>query len=159
VLAWIKQLTSGSGASRRLAAEAKIDHVELTETHLVLGITIAWNNQTDSPIPVKEIQVALYLHKRSKEPLRFYPLERFVRVPPHRGFEKAPLRPFTLSSKETHTEYIRFLSQEVLDIEPGDYTIDIQLKDTSEVSYSSRVMVHVEGKVKYRRSEEWGSEN
>ena len=151
---WIKQLVG----DRRVLLEATADHVELTSSHLVMGLQLAWQNQTDHPIPIKEIQVRVYLHGRKKDPLRFYPLERFERVPTHQALQKTPVRPFTLPSKETYTERIRFISQEVLDIPAGNYTAVIQVKDTSDISYTNRITLQVQTKIKYRRSEEWPEE-
>ena len=120
-----------------------------------MGLQIGWTNRTDNPIPIKEIQVRLYPHGRNKEPLRFYPLERFARVIGKMALQKTPVRPFTLPPKETYAEQIRFLSQEVLDIPPGNYTIEVQITDTSDTSYTNRTTIQVRSKIKYRRSEEW----
>ena len=62
-----------------LTVVATADHVELTDTHLVLGLKIAWSNQTNADIEVKDLRVGLFLNRRDKYPLRFYPLERFER--------------------------------------------------------------------------------
>src|SRR5271167_3025671 len=122
---WIKKLFGGSGSSRKLSMAAKVDHVELTATHLVIGLAIDWQNPTPDPIPVKEVQVVVYINGRNEEPLRFYPLERFARVITHRAIQKSPIRPFTLPPKETYGEQIRFISQEILDIPPGSYAVDV----------------------------------
>jgi hypothetical protein len=134
---------------------ATADHVELTATHLVMGLQIGWHNRTDNPIPIKEIQMRVAMRGRSEEPLRFYPLERFVRIPTQRALQKTPVRPFVLPSHETYTEQIRFISQEVLDIPPGNYTVEVQITDTSDTRYSSQTKIQVPSKIKYRRSEEW----
>jgi hypothetical protein len=154
VIDWIKQLIAGSG-SRELSLIVTADHVELTATHLVLGLKLDWRNRTNTPIPIKEVQVMMYLHGQNKEPLRFYPLERFERVLGQRALQKTPVRPFTLPPKEIYTEHLRFLSQEVLDIPPGNYGVDVHLKDISNISYTSRTKIQLASKIKYRRSEEW----
>lgn len=120
-----------------------------------MGLRLDWLNQTDHAIPVKEIQMKVYLDGRKKEPLQFYPLERFARVFTQRALQKTPVKPFALPSKETHTEQIRFISQEVLDIPAGNYAVTIQFKDTSDISYTNRIALGVQSKMKYRRSEEW----
>jgi len=155
MIAWIQQLIGGSPTNRKVSLVVTADHVELTSTHLVMGLQIGWTNRTDNPIPIKEIQVRLYPHGRNKEPLRFYPLERFARVIGKMALQKTPVRPFTLPPKETYAEQIRFLSQEVLDIPPGNYTIEVQITDTSDTSYTNRTTIQVRSKIKYRRSEEW----
>ena len=97
----------------------------------------------------------MYLHGQNQEPLQFYPLERFERVLGQRALQKTPVRPFTLPSKEIYSEHIRFLSQEVLDIPPGNYSVDVHIKDTSNTSYTNRTKIQLASKIKYRRSEEW----
>ena len=154
MIAWIKQLIADLG-SRELSLVATADHLELTATHLVLGLKLDWRNQTDISAPIKEVQVMMYLHGQNKEPLRFYPLERFERVFGQRALQKTPIGPFTLPPKEIHSEHIRFLSQEVLDIPPGNYVIDVYIEDASEASYTNRTKIQLTGKMKYRRSEEW----
>lgn len=137
---------------------ATADHVELTPTHLVMGLLIGWHNGTDNPISIQEIQVRVDMRGRNDEPLRFYPLECFARVIGRRAIQKTPIKPFTLPVNETHTEQIRFISQEVLDIPPGNYTVEIQIQDTSETSYTNQTKIQVPSKIKYRRSEEWQEE-
>jgi len=46
-----------------------VDHVELSSAHLVLGLKIDWRNETDDPIPIKEILVSVGLGGRAEEPL------------------------------------------------------------------------------------------
>ena len=155
MIAWIQQLIGGSPTDRKVSLALTADHVELTSTHLVMGLQIGWHNRTDNPIPIHEIQVRMYLHGSNKEPLRFYPLERFMRVPAKRAFQKTPVGPFTLPPKEIHVEQIRFISQEVLDIPAGKYTVEVQITDVSDTSYTSRATIDLANKIKYRRSEEW----
>lgn len=144
--------------ARRVSLAATTDHVELTSSHLVMGLQLDWHNRTDNPISVKEIQVKVSLHGPNKEPVQFYPLERFAHDPYRRALQKTPVRPFTLPPHETYTEQIRFISQEVLDIPAGNYAVTIQIKDTSDASYTNRITLQVRNKIKYRRSEEWQKE-
>jgi len=99
--------------------------------------------------------VRVYMDGRYKEPLRFYPLERFAHAEFQRAMQKKPLRAFTLPPEETHTQQIRFLSQQVLDIPQGKYRLEVHLKGTDDVSYVNPTTIQVTGKSKYRRSEEW----
>ena len=41
----------------------------------------------------------------------------------------------------------------------GSYTVDIQIKDTGDVSYTNRATIRLANKIKYRRSEEWQEED
>jgi hypothetical protein len=143
------------GDSRNVSSAAVVDHVELSPSHLVVGLDIDWRNETNGPLPVKEIQMRLYLSGRGGEPLRFYPLERFEHVLTQRAIQKTPVRPFTLPPCEIHNEQIRFISQEICDISPGTYAVDFQITDTSNASYNSRLKIQVEKKAIYRRSKEW----
>ena len=140
---------------RKIALTASADHVELTADHLVLGLELCWQNQTDAPISVKDVQLKVALPGRGKEPLRFYPLERFLHVPNHRAVQKKPVRPFTLPIGEPHTEQIRFISQEVLDLPAGSYAAAIELKDTGDISYINETTLRIRNEIRYRRSEEW----
>lgn len=137
---------------------ATVDHVELSATYLVLGLKIDWCNETNNPIPIKEIHLTVYMGGWGEEPLRFDPLERFERVLTHWGVQKTPVRPFTLTPHEIYTEQIRFISRQVLDIGPGSYAADIQLTDTGETSYINRIEIRVQSEVKHHRKEEWQEE-
>lgn len=155
MIAWIKQLVGVRKSDPRVSVVARADHVELSSTHLVIGLRIDWGNHTKVAIPVKEILLRIYLGGLKHEPLRFYPLERFARVETQRALKKTPVRPFTLPAEEVFSEQIRFLSQEVLDIRPGSYTVEIEVKDTNDVSYTNQLSISLPSKIKYRRSEEW----
>jgi hypothetical protein len=159
VIALIKRLLVGSGASRAISLVAKADHVELTSVHLVIGLQMGWLNRTHEPIPIKEVRVLLYLHGRREVPLRLYPLERFTRVTGREAMRKSPVGPFTLPPREIHTEYLRFISQEVLDIAPGSYAVDVKIMDTDDKGYTSRTKFRLDSKIRYRRSEEWEIED
>ena len=148
---WIKQLFG----DQKVLLEATTDHVELTSSHLVVGLQLQWLNKTDQSIPIKEIQLRVYLEGRNKDPLQLYPLERFTRLTTRRAFEKSPVRPFALPAGEPYTEQMRFISQEVLDLPAGNYPAEVLIKDTNDVIYTNRITLEVEGKIKYRRSEEW----
>jgi len=139
----------------KLTLVATADHVELTDSHLILGLKLAWSNQTNQDISVKEIRVGLFLHRRDKDPLRFYPLERFEREFGSRAFEKTPVSPFTLPANGIHTEELRFICQEIVDLPVGGYMVEVQVMDTNDASYSSRAIIELQGKIKYRRSVEW----
>lgn len=155
MLDFIQQLIGGAEASDKLSVAVTVDHVELSSTHLVLGLKIDWRNRTDDPIRIQDVGVQVYLSGRNREPLRFFPLERFARVLNKREIQKTPVRPFTLPPDEIHSEQMRFISQEVVDIPAGNYAMDVQVMDTENISYANRVKFPVEGRVKYRRSEEW----
>jgi hypothetical protein len=141
--------------SRNVNVMATVDHVELASTHIILGLNVGWENKTETPIIVVEIQVMIYKRKDHDLLLRLLPLERFARKDIRRTLEKPALSQFKLKPKEIHTEHIRFLSIGSFDIEPGTYTTDIQIRDTKHNTYTRRTKIDVVNKMKYRLAEDW----
>ncbi len=141
--------------SRNVSVMATVDHVEIGSSHIVLGLNVSWENKTNHPITVIEIQVMIYRRRDDELLLRLLPLERFARIDIKRTLEKPPLSHFTLKPKEIHTEQIRFLSHGNFDIPPGNYTIDILIRDTKHNSYTRRTKIQVENRAKYRLTEDW----
>ncbi len=141
--------------NRRVHVLAKVDHVEIGASHLVLGLNVGWHNTTTDPIAIIEIQVMLYRRNDEELLLHLLPLERFARVIGVRAIDRTPLSQFDLPPKETHTENIRFISHARFDIPPGTYIVDIQVRDTNHNSYTRRTKIDIENKMKYRLSEEW----
>jgi hypothetical protein len=153
MIAWLKTMFGGTNDPVSLAAEA--DHVELSDQHLVVGLHLGWQNNTDVAIPVRGLQVMAYLEGRKREPLCLFPLERFSRPADRRAILKSPLEPFDLPPHEVHIEDVRFISKDVLDLPAGTYPIDIQIADTNDVCYTSHAKIHVVSAIKHRHSEEW----
>ncbi len=141
--------------SRRVTASASVDHIELASNHIILGLKVAWENKTNDPITIIEIQVMVYQRKDDELLLRLLPLERFARIDIKKTLEKPPLSQITLQPKKIHTEQIRFLSHGNFDIPPGTYTVDILIKDTNHNNYTRRTKIEVENKMKYRLTEDW----
>jgi len=139
--------------NRKLTTAATADHIELSATHLVLGLKIDWINRTLHSITIKDIQVAVSLSNRNEEPLRFYPLERFGRSHTGRGYQTTPLCTFTLPSQQNHTEHLRFISQQVLDIPAGNYSVEFFLKDIEDILYNCGANLQIENEIKHRQSE------
>ena len=88
---WIRRLIGVWGEKRRVSMAAMVDHVELSSTHLVMGLKIDWRNETGHPISIKDIQMRIHQAGPGREPLRFYPLERFGRVLNKTRILKSPL--------------------------------------------------------------------
>ena len=139
----------------KVALGVTTDHVELTSVHLVLGLQLQWENRTEESIPVKDIQLALDVHGPKKEYLHFYPLERFERSSHRNAIEKSPMRPFTIPGQGARTENIRFISQEVLDLDKGSYAGILHVTDVNEAAHDYKVHVRVRNEHKYRHTEEW----
>lgn len=139
----------------KLTLVVAVDHVELTDTHLIIGFKMEWGNRTDDAIAIKDIQVQVFLHGRDREPLQFYPLERFARIIGQRAIQKTPISAFTVPAGEVHVEQLRFISQEILDIPAGKYTMDVQVEDAGDNHHTNRALIELQSKTKYRRSEEW----
>ena len=65
--------------NRTINAHAQVDHVELAGSHTILGLIVGWENRTENPITVVEIQVILYKKGQVDILLNMLPLERFGR--------------------------------------------------------------------------------
>ena len=153
---WIEHLIGGPSMSRRLRIDAVTDHIELTPSHLVIGLKLDWRNRTREAITIKDLRVKLF--RPDDAPLMLYPLERFEHLPRIRAkkpLKKTPLSPFTLPPHITYTEQIRFLSQEALDIAPGEYTAEIQIEDSNNHSYTQETQLELESRLKYCINDEW----
>jgi hypothetical protein len=148
---WVKQLFGGN---RKVSMAATVEHVELTSSHLYLGLTFEWLNETRNPILIREIRLWLYLNGRGEDPLRFHPLERFAHVIGHLGIQKSPLSPFKLPVKQVYTDSLRFICQDVRDLPVDTYAAEIEAKDDDGNSYLTRTHLVVENSMKYRRSDE-----
>jgi hypothetical protein len=141
--------------SRNVNVLATVDHIELASSHIILGLNVAWENKTNDPIAIIEIQVMVYKRRDEELLLRLLPLERFGRPDIKRTLEKSPLSQITLPPREIHTEHIRFLSYGNFDLPPGTYTTDILIRDTNHNTYTRRTKIDVENKMKYRLTEDW----
>jgi len=60
-----------------------------------------------------------------------------------KGNGKITRQTFSLPPHKIHTEQIRFISQEVFDIAPSNYTMHVQLTDTNNGSYTNRIKIRV----------------
>jgi len=150
-----KELIQQWRINRTVSALATIDHVEVGSSHIILGLDIGWENLTEKPIVIVEIQVAIFRRNAHDVLVRLLPLERFGRKDIQRNLIKMPLHQFTLRSHLVHTEHIRFISHGHLNLTPGTYIADIQIRDTHHTSYTRRTKLVLENKMKYRLSEEW----
>ncbi len=150
-----KELIEQWRINRTVNVLAVVDHIEIAATHVILGLDIGWENRTENPIVIIEIQVAIYKPKEQEELLRLLPLERFGRKDIQRNLLKKPLHQFTLRPYEVHTEHIRFISHGHLNLAPGTYLADIQIRDTHHTSYTRRTKLVMENRMKYRLTEEW----
>jgi hypothetical protein len=124
-------------------------------SHIILGLNIGWQNLTETPIKIMEIQVVLYKPKHDDILRRLLPLERFGRQDIQRTLLKTPLSQFILKPKEIHTEHIRFISHQSLNLAPGTYVIGVQIRDNHHTSYTRRTRIVVENKMKYHLQEDW----
>ena len=141
--------------NRTINAHAQVDHVELAGSHTILGLIVGWENRTENPITVVEIQVILYKKGQEDILLNMLPLERFGRQDIQRTLLKTPLSQFKLRPKEIHSERIRFISHISRDIAPGTYVVDIQIRDTNNISYTRRTKIEIATKMKYRLTDDW----
>jgi len=99
--------------------------------------------------------VVLYKKGQEEVLLNLLPLERFGRLDIQRTLLKTPLSQFKLRPKEIHSERIRFISHQSLEIAPGIYTIEIQIRDSNNISYTRRTKIEIETRMKYRLADDW----
>ena len=144
--------------NRTVTAHAAVDHVELAGSHTVLGLIVEWQNLNEKPITIVEIQVVLYQKGNEEALLQMLPLERFGRKDIHRTLLKTPLSQFKLNPNEPHREQIRFISHLSHDIAPGVYTVEIQIRDTNHTSYTRRMKIDIESRMKFRLADDWTEE-
>jgi hypothetical protein len=150
-----KELITQWRNNRTVKCHAVVDHVELAGSHTILGLMVEWENLNEKPITIIEIQVVLYEKGHEDVLLRLLPLERFGRQDIQRTLLKTPLSQFKLKPHEPHTEQIRFISHESREITAGVYTVEVQIRDTNHHSYTRRMKIEVENRMKYRLTDDW----
>lgn len=150
-----KELIQQWRMNRNVNVLVKPDHVEIASSHLVLGLHVGWENRTTTPIKVLEIQVMLYKPNELDPFAHLLPLERFERNDISRAFQKTPLSQFVLPPKTIHSENIRFITHQSMDIPSGMYTMDVQIRDISNHTYTRRTKIQIDSKIKYRLADDW----
>ncbi len=144
-----------SHKSPKVFLEAAVDHVEVAEDYLMLGLDIAWNNTMPEPLVVEEIQVTLFHNGRRKEGIRFYAQGHFSRIPGQRVIKKTVgARQFVVPNGVAHVENIRFMTRAVLDLAPGEYPVEFQ--STVEAgTFLHDTKLTVTPRNRYRTTEAW----
>ena len=151
-----KELVHNWRANREIDLGATVDHIELGDAHLTLGLNLAWHNKTHAPIEITDIQLRLYMSKFDDHPVRLYPNGRFAKIPGQKMFNKLPnVGSFVLEPDATHVEHLRFLTRAMLEIKEGNYRVEVLLHDARGLSYKQQATVALETKLKYRVSQEW----
>lgn len=139
----------------RLDVAVSVDHVELADTYLIIGLNLCWHNLTSEPIAVKEVRVKLIPNGRNQEPIKFYAQGHFARIPFQSAIKKkVGAKGFKLPAGETRTEGTRFFTRAILDITPGTYLAEVQAI-VAEGAFSNEVIVEITNRMKYRTSEAW----
>ena len=135
--------------------EAAVDHVEVADDYLMLGLDIAWNNTTPEPLQVEEIQVTLFPKGRRKEGIRFYAQGHFSRIPGQRVIKKTVgARQFLVPNGVAHVENIRFMTRAILDLDPGEYPVEFQCS-VLEGTFLHDATLTVTPRNRYRTTEAW----
>jgi hypothetical protein len=121
-----KTITSLLTKRRTLHAELEIDHIELSEEHLILGLRLTWHNETLEPIEIREVMVNLFHEGKKKNPVSLIYNGRFVRIPYQKAITQiAGANSFHIEAGCTQVESLRFLTRDLLDIKDGSHPAEL----------------------------------
>ena len=136
-------------------AEVLLDHIELSDSYLMLGLSLGWHNDTLEPIQVEEVHIRLYHEGTRQEPVLFYPQGHFAHLPGQKVIKKTVgAKSFVLPPGETHLAGIRFFTRTILVLADGTYPLEIHAT-VSNGTYVHEAQVKVTSRLKYRTSEPW----
>jgi hypothetical protein len=139
----------------KVYVDLSIDHIELAEDYLMLGLNFAWHNQTPNPITVREVQIKFFNQGRLDEPILFRPQGHFTRVPGQKVITKViGAKSFLLPPGKSHEEGIRFFTRAILNLDEGTYPVEIHATVPGG-TYVHRADVQITNRIKYRTSEAW----
>jgi len=139
----------------KLYVEVSVDHVELADTYLMLGLNLAWHSKLTEPTPVQEVQIKLFNRGAKEELIWFDPQGHFTRIPGQRVIKKSVgAKSFVLPAGGFHVEHIRFFTRATLDLPEGKYPVDIHAK-VDGGTYLHEADIHIIKRDKYRTTEAW----
>lgn len=139
----------------KVYVDVSVDHVELAEGYLLLGLNLEWHNQTAEPIMVQEARLRLFEKGRKKEPIKFDFQGHFARIPGQRVIKKSVgEKSFRVPAGKSHQECIRFFTRDLLNLEEGNYPVEIHAV-VPEGTYVHQAHVQITPRIKYRTSEAW----
>jgi|SRR5580658_7655394 hypothetical protein len=140
----------------KLYVDVALDHIELADEYLMLGIELDWHNQTPEEIKVREVKVRLFQKGRLEEPIKFYTQGHFERIPGQKKVIKKTVgvKSFVLPAGQYHLEGIRFFTRSIFDIEDGIYPADIHTI-VQGGTYVHQADIQITSGLKYRTSEPW----
>jgi len=142
----------------KLHVEASVDHVELAEAYLMLGLNLAWYAKMVDPLPVQEVQIKLFCKGAKEELIWLYPQGHFTRIPGQRVIRKTiGTKSFVLPAGGFHVEHIRFFTRSVLDLPEGMYPAEVHAQ-VPEGTYLHETNLLIKNRDKYRTSEAWDME-
>lgn len=146
----------------KIYVDVTVDHIELAEDYLILGLNLDWHNQTADPMPVREVQIDLFHQGRQKEPAKFLFQGHFDRIPHQRVIKKSiGEKSFVVPAGKSHMEHIRFFNRTILNLEEKSYFVEIHAM-VPDGTYVHQAHVPITNRIKYRTSEAWsgvGTEN
>ena len=139
----------------KIYVDASVDHIEMAEDYLILGLNLEWHNHTAESIDVREVQVKLLPKDRKKEPLPFLFQGHFARIPHQRVIKKSVgEKSFIAVAGKSHMEHIRFFTRDILSLDEGTYAVEIHASVPGG-TYVHEANIHVEARTRYRTSEAW----
>jgi len=139
----------------KIYIDVAVDHIEMAEDYLMLGLELEWHNQTANSLDVREVQLRLFRKGRQKESINFYFQGHFAHLPNQRVIKKIiGEKSFTIPGGKSHLESIRFFTREILDLEEGTHPVEIHAK-VAEGTYVHQADLQIVRRFKYRTSEAW----
>jgi hypothetical protein len=145
----IKVITSFLKKPSSLYAEVKLDHVELSTDHLIIGAKITWENTTPEPVTIQNMAINLF-RRGNKEPfLHLIYNSRFLRLPYQKRVDTiARLNSFPINAGSKRLESLRFIARDVTDLNLGSYSAEFH-STVSEGTYIHDFDLEVIPEIKY----------
>jgi len=139
----------------KVYVDLSLDHIELAENYLMLGLNFDWHNGTANPITIREVQIKLFNKGRLEEPILFRSQGHFTRLPAQKVITKiVGAKSFLLPAGKSHQEGIRVFTRAILNLEERTYPVEIHAT-VADGTYVHRAEVQVTNRIKYRTSEAW----
>jgi hypothetical protein len=135
--------------------EVSLDHVEISDTYLIMGLNLDWLNRMEDSLSVEEVEIRLYMGGRKAKPIKLSAHGNFTRDKATKKLiTTIGAKPFILPALDSHDEGARFFTRAILDIEAGKYPIDI-FSTVPAGTYINSATIQVTVGKKYRTSGSW----
>ena len=121
-----QKLSSLLSKRSTLHAEMGLDHLELSNDSLIMGMQVAWYNRTSAPIHLQQVVLYLYNQGKKEAPLELSYNSRFVRIPFQKAITKiAGSNSFYIGPGASQVECLRFMTRTIRDLPIGTYQAEL----------------------------------